>query len=178
LFAGTFVLHAQPAPVQLAAMKVAVFNSDMLTDEKTGVKKLIVVFTQINNEFKPKRDEMVAMKKKYDDIVAQLNPPSATMDQKTIQAKMDEADNIKKTLERTQQDGQRALDKRIKELTEPIYIDINTSLQTWAKARGIDMLFDLSKYEGGMMVLNNAADITQTFINDYNAKNAGVPVKP
>jgi len=53
------------------------------------------------------------------------------------------------------------------------------------KSKGYDMLLDLAKFNGSMMVLNPGIDVTRAFVADYNAKNpaavtpaATTPVKP
>lgn len=175
----TLSLRAQPGTA--AATKIAVFDSDALGDDKTGVKKLVAAFRQIETNIKPLRDEIQGLRTRYDAAVAIVNKPPPGMDQKAIAAKADEAESIKSDIERKQQDGQKALEKRTKELTDPIYQEINTELLAYAKARGFDMVFDLSKLAGIALVLNPAIDITAAFIAEYNTKHplvpAGVPVK-
>jgi Skp family chaperone for outer membrane proteins len=177
IFFAAFCVSAQTVAPATPA-KVAIFNSDMLTDEKAGVKKIVAIFQQIDTEFKSRRDQIVALKAKYDAAVGIVQHPPAGMDPKAIAAKADEAEDLKSQIEQAQQRGQRDLDKRTKELTDSVFADLATSVQAYAKARGIDVLLDVAKLSGAIMVINNAGDITPAFIADYNAKNAGVPVKP
>lgn len=161
--------------------KIATFESDALSDPRAGVKRLVAAFEQIEREFKPRRDELQALRTKYDSILKNINETQAGSDPKVLAAKADEADTIKRDIERKQQDGQKALERRTKELTDPIFQDIGTALQAFAKQRGIDVVFDLSKMAGVVMVVNSSIDITDAFIADYNASHpvvpAGVPVK-
>jgi len=172
-------LRAQPA--QVAASKIAVFDSDALGDDKTGAKKLIAAFRQLDGEFKEKGGELRALRAKYDALMKSVDDTRSTADPVVIRKKLDEAESIKLDIERKQQDGQKALEKRTKELTDPIYQEINTELMAYTKARGYDMVFDVSKLAGIAIVLNPAIDITTAFIAEYNTKHplvpTGVPVK-
>src|SRR4051812_35350277 len=104
--------------------KVAVIDTEAFTDAKGGIKRLVAAFQQIDAEFKPRRDEITQLGTKYDQIVKDLNDTKNIADPKTLQAKADQADTIKREFERKQSDGQAALDKRAKDLTGPIYDDI------------------------------------------------------
>jgi Skp family chaperone for outer membrane proteins len=168
----SFVLRAQASQT---GAKVAVIDTEAFTDEKDGIKRLVVALRQVNDEFKVARDEIVKLKTRYDAIIKTINETQRVADPKTISAQVDEAETIKKDIERKQQDGQRALEKRTNEVTGPIYQDINNALRTFAQARGLDMLFDLSKMQGVVMVVNGSVDVTTAFIAEYNAKNASVP---
>jgi Skp family chaperone for outer membrane proteins len=180
LISGTMTLCAQP-PAAAPTFKIAVFDSEMLTDEKAGIKKLVAAYKSISTEFKPRMDEIAGLKAKYETLTKQIQETQNTADPKVIRAKYDEAEILKRDIERKQQDGQQALDKRVKEMTGPIYQDIGNALQAFAKARGFDLIFDLAKFNEAIMVVNPGTDIAAAFISDYNAKNSvvptGVPVK-
>ena len=174
LISSFTALRAQPAAA-VQPLKIAVFDSDMLNDEKAGIKKLVTAFRSLEAEIKPRKDELVTLKAKYDLIVKQIQDTQKTAPAITLQAKADEAEILKRDIERKQQDGQQFLDKRMKEVTGPIYQEIGNALQAFAKQRGIDIIYDMAKLNEAMMVVNPAADITPAFITDFNAKNTGVP---
>src|SRR5436190_7021756 len=167
-------LRAQPAAAA-QPLKIAVFDSDMLNDEKAGIKKLVTAFRSLEAEIKPRKDELVTLKAKYDLIVKQIQDTQKTAPAITLQAKADEAEILKRDIERKQKDGQQFLEKRMKEVTGPIYQEIGNALQAFAKQRGIDIIYDMAKLNEAMMVVNPAVDITPAFITDFNAKNTGVP---
>ena len=174
LISSFTALRAQPAAAA-QPLKIAVFDSDMLNDEKAGIKKLVTAFRSLEAEIKPRKDELVTLKAKYDLIVKQIQDTQKTAPAITLQAKADEAEILKRDIERKQQDGQQFLDKRMKEVTGPIYQEIGNALQAFAKQRGIDIIYDMAKLNEAMMVVNPAVDITPAFITDFNAKNTGVP---
>ena len=174
LISSFTALRAQPAAAA-QPLKIAVFDSDMLNDEKAGIKKLVTAFRSLEAEIKPRKDELVTLKAKYDLIVKQIQDTQKTAPAITLQAKADEAEILKRDIERKQQDGQQFLDKRMKEVTGPIYQEIGNALQAFAKQRGIDIIYDMAKLNEAMMVVNPAVDITPAFVTDFNAKNTGVP---
>jgi Skp family chaperone for outer membrane proteins len=151
--------------------KVAIIDTDAFGDQKNGIARLISAYQTVDREFKPRRDELQAIRTRYEGIVKQINDTKGVADQKSLAALADQAETLKSDIERKQQDGQRALEKRAKELTDPIYQDINTALQTFARSRGITVIFDISKMGGVMMVVDGAVDITPAFIAEYNQRN-------
>lgn len=176
--AGRPAAGAPPAAARAAAPggpiadgKVAIIDTAAFADPKAGVTRLVRAFDVVDREFKPRRDEIVQLKTRYDQIVSDINTTKGVSDEKALQAKADQAESLKSDIERKQQDGQRAIDKRIKELTEPIYQDISTALQAYAKSRGVTVLFDASKMAGVMFVVNDTIDITEGFIAEYNQRN-------
>ena len=151
--------------------KVAIIDTESFGDPKSGIARLINAFQTVDREFKPRRDEITGIRNRYEGLVKQINDTKGVADQKSLAALADQAETLKSDIERRQQDGQRALDKRVKELTDPIYQDINTALQAFARSRGITVIFDISKMGGVMMVVDGAVDITPAFIAEYNQRN-------
>ena len=151
--------------------KFAIIDTDAFGDQKTGIARLVSAFQTVDREFKPRRDEIQTIKTRYDGIVKQINDTKGVADQRSLAGLADQAETLKSEIERKQQDGQRALDKRVKELTDPIYQDINTALQSFARQRGITVVFDISKMGGVMMIVDGAVDITPAFVAEYNQRN-------
>ena len=185
LAASAFVAaSAQTAPAQrpapagpaqgatIAEGKFAVVDTDSFTDQKQGIQRLVDAFQTVEREFKPRRDELQQLQARYDALAKQISDTQKVADQKALAALADQADTLKTDIEQKQQAGQKALDRRVKELTEPVYQDIGNALQAFARARGISVVFDISKMHGVVMLVNPAgADITDAFIADYNQRN-------
>ncbi|MGB8510084.1 MAG: OmpH family outer membrane protein [Pyrinomonadaceae bacterium] len=166
--------------VAIADGKLAIIDTRAFNDPKSGVTRLLKAFDMVDREFKPRRDEIQQLRTRYEQLLKDIDATKGVADGKALQTKADQADTLKSDIERRQQDGQKALDKRIAELTEPIYQDISTALQTYAKSRGITVLFDASKMAGAMFIVNDTLDITDAFIAEYNQRNpatasAGTP---
>ncbi|MDT5294558.1 MAG: outer membrane protein [Acidobacteriota bacterium] len=155
----------------IAEGKFAIVDTEAFTDQKQGIQRLVAAFQTVEREFKPRRDEIQTLKTRYDALVKQINDTKSVADQKALAGLADQADSLKSDIERRQQDGQKALDKRVQELTAPIYQDIGTALQAFARTRGVSVVFDVSKMQGVVMVINDAVDITDAFIAEYNQRN-------
>jgi Skp family chaperone for outer membrane proteins len=171
---------AQPRPAAavpaqggatIAEGKFAIVDTDAFNDPKDGIQRLVAAFQVVEREFKPRRDEIQQLKTRYDALVKEINDTKSVADQKALAAKADQVDSLKSDIERKQQDGQKALDKRVQELTAPVYQDIGNALQAFARARGVSVVFDVSKMQGVVMVVNDGIDITSAFIAEYNQRN-------
>ena len=176
------VAQTQPAPrpapagpatgATIAEGKFAVIDTDAFTDQKQGIQRLVAPFQTVEREFSPRRAELQQLQTRYEGLAKQIQDTQKVADQKALAALADQADTLKTDIEQKQQAGQKQLDKRVKELTEPIYQDIGNALQAFAKQRGISVVFDISKMQGVVMLVNPAGvDITDAFIADYNQRN-------
>jgi len=177
---------AAPAPtgaVTVAEGKFAIIDTETFGDQKEGIKRLVAAFQTVEREFKPRRDEIQTLRTRYEALVKEVNDTKAVAAPAALQAKADQAEQLKVEIERKQQDGQKALDKRVQELTGPVYQDIGNALQAYAKARGLSVVFDVSKMQGVVMVVDGGIDITNAFIAEYNTRNpastaAAAPATP
>ena len=156
----------------IAEGKFAVVDTDLFQDPKDGIARLVSAAATVDREFKPRRDEIVQLQTRYDALVKQAQDTAKVADPKALANLQDQAETLKNDIERKQQDGQRAIQKRWQELSGPIFTDINNALRAYAQARGISVVFDLSKMEGVVMVVNpQGIDITAGFIAEYNQRN-------
>jgi Skp family chaperone for outer membrane proteins len=155
----------------IAEGKFAIIDTDAFGDQKDGIQRLVAAFQAVEREFKPRRDEITTLKTRYDALVKEVNDTKAVADAKALQAKADQATQLETEIKRKQEDGQKALDKRVQELTAPVYQDIGNALQAYAKARGLSVIFDVSKMPGIVMVVDGGIDITNAFIAEYNQRN-------
>jgi Skp family chaperone for outer membrane proteins len=169
----------------IAEGKFAIVDTDAFQDPKEGIARLVSAAATVDREFKPRRDEIQQLQTRYDGLVKQIQDTQKVADQKALAGLADQAETLKSDIERKQQDGQRAIQKRWLELSGPIFTDINNALRAYAQARGVSVVFDLSKMEGVVMVVNpQGIDITAGFIAEYNQRNpataaaAGAPGRP
>jgi Skp family chaperone for outer membrane proteins len=156
----------------IAEGKFAIVDTDAFQDPKEGIARLVSAAAVVDREFKPRRDEIQQLQTRYEALAKQIQDTQKVADQKALTALADQAETLKNDIERKQQDGQRAIQKRWQELSGPIFTDINNALRAYAQARGISVVFDLSKMEGVVMVVNpQGIDITAGFIAEYNQRN-------
>ena len=178
---GTRPAPAQPRPtapapatsgaVTVAEGKFAIIDTEAFADTKDGIQRLVAAFQTVEREFKPRRDEITTLKTRYDALVKEIDATKAVAAAAALQTKADQASQLEIEIKRKQEDGQKALDKRVQELTGPVYQDIGNALQAYAKARGLSVVFDVSKMQGVLMVVDGGIDITSAFIAEYNQRN-------
>ncbi len=170
---------AAPASGVVPVGKVAVIDTEMFTDQKAGVARVNAAYNVIEREFKPRRDELQGLRARYDALLKEVSASAAPgADQRALAAKADEAERLKTDIERRQQDGQRNYERRWKELSDPIFIDLNKSLREYARQRDVAVVMDISKLSGAVMVVNDALNLTNAFIADYNRRNPAAGAAP
>ncbi|MDT5271319.1 MAG: hypothetical protein QOH49_3505 [Acidobacteriota bacterium] len=157
--------------VTVAEGKFAIIDTEAFGDTKEGIQRLVAAFQTVEREFKPRRDEITTLKTRYDALVKEINDTKAVAAPAALQTKADQASQLEIEIKRKQEDGQKALDKRVQDLTGPVYQDIGNALQAYAKARGLSVVFDVSKMQGVLMVVDGGIDITSAFIAEYNQRN-------
>jgi Skp family chaperone for outer membrane proteins len=160
-----------PASGVIAEGKFAIIDTEAFGDPKEGIQRLVAAFQTVEREFKPRRDELQGLQTRYASLVKEVNDTKAVADQKALATKADQATQLETEIKRKQEDGQKALDRRVQELTGPVYQDIGNALQAYAKSRGLSVVFDVSKMQGVVMVVDGGIDITNAFIAEYNQRN-------
>jgi outer membrane protein len=163
-----------PATVALPTSKMAVIYSDMFLDAKTGIAKFSVVVNKLNGEFQKVKDEINQMQSRASALEAEIgklqNAPEGTpIDQRSLQAKIDQLDQLKKDIQRKGEDAQAAYNKRRQELFSPLQDEIGRALEAFAKARGINVIIDAAQVP--LLYAADSIDITRAFITDFNSKN-------
>jgi Skp family chaperone for outer membrane proteins len=134
----------------------------------------------VNREFKPRSDELQKLRAQYEQLGKDIAATASVEDQRARNAKLEQAEALKKDIERKTQDAQSAYQKKLREVTDPVYRDISPALQAFARQRGVNVIFDVSKLGEVMFVINESVDLTRAFITDYNQRNPGTasPAKP
>ena len=138
------------APVQLPVSKMAVIYTDLFLDQKTGIAKFNSVVTKLNGEFQKTKDELTQMQTRGTTLEAEINklreaPASAPVDQRSLQAKIDQLDQLKKDIQRKGEDAQANYNRRRQELFGPLQEEIGKALEAFAKARGINVIIDAAQ---------------------------------
>lgn len=164
---------AGPASANVPLGKVAVIFSAAFQDQKQGIAKFTVLLNRLNGEFQKTQDDLNQVAKTIQalqDEITKLQGSTAPIDPKTVQAKVDQLDQMKKDYQRRGEDGQAAYQRRRQELFTPLQEDVGKALDTYAKSRGITLVIDGSQVEG-VLFAAEAIDITRAFISEYNSKN-------
>ena len=162
------------APVQLPMSKMAVIYTDLFLDQKTGIAKFNSVVTKLNSEFQKTKDELTQMQTRATTLETEINklreaPAGAPVDQRSLQAKIDQLDQLKKDIQRKGEDAQANYNRRRQELFTPLQDEIGKALEAFAKARGINVILDGTQVP--LLYAADSIDITRAFINEFNSKN-------
>jgi Skp family chaperone for outer membrane proteins len=173
--------QATPTPATqtsatVTVTKVAVIFSEAFQDPKQGIARFTATLNKLNGEFvdrQKKLDDMAARIKALPDEIANMQRQAASgtpIAPQTIQAKIDQLDQLKKQAQRETEDAQAAYEKRRQELFGPLQDEVGKALDLFAKARGITIVLDGSQVQG-ILYAAEGLDITKAFIADYNSKN-------
>jgi len=162
------------APVQLPMSKMAVIYTDLFLDQKTGIAKFNSVVTKLNSEFQKTKDELTQMQTRATTLETEINklreaPAGAPVDQRSLQAKIDQLDQLKKDIQRKGEDAQANYNRRRQELFTPLQDEIGKALEAFAKARGINVIIDAAQVP--LLYAADSIDITRAFIAEFNSKN-------
>ena len=160
--------------------KIAIVDTEAFADPKAGITRLIRAFDAVNAEFKKTSDDLQRMRAQYEQLGKDIAATQDLEKQSARNAKIEQAEALKKDIERKAQDAQSAYQKKLRETTQPIYDDISPALQAFARERGVNVIFDVSKLGQVMFVVNDTVDLTRAFIADYNLRNplGATPAKP
>lgn len=164
---------AQPA-VNLPVSKVAVINSAMFLDPKAGITKFNNLVTKLNGEFQKLKDEITQMQQRGQALEGEITklrdaPAGTPIDQRALQTKIDQLEQMKKDMQRKGEDAQLAYDRRRQELFAPLQDELGKALEAFAKARGINVIIDAAAVP--LLYAAESIDITRAFITDFNSKN-------
>jgi len=161
------------ATANVPAGKVAVIFSAAFQDPKQGIARFVVLQNKLNGEFQKTQDDLNQTAKTIQalqDEVKKLQQSAAPVDPKTVQAKVEQLDQMKKDYQRRGEDGQAAYQRRRQEIFAPLQDDVGKALDAYAKLRGITLVIDASQIDG-ILYAAETIDITRAFISDYNSKN-------
>jgi Skp family chaperone for outer membrane proteins len=165
---------AAPATVNLPNGRMAVIYTDAFLDAKTGIAKFNSLVTRLNGEFQKTKDDIQAMQTRGQALEAEINklqnaPAGTPIDQRSLQAKIDQLELLKKDIQRKGEDAQAAYTKRRQELFTPLQDDIGRALEVFAKAHGINVIIDAAQVP--LLYIADSIDITRAFITEFNSKN-------
>lgn len=165
---------AAAATVALPVSKMAVIYTDSFLDQKTGIAKFSSVVTKLNGEFQKLKDEINQMQTRAQALEAEITklreaPAGTPIDQRSLQTKIDQLDQLKKDVQRKGEDAQTAYNRRRQELFLPLQQEIGKALEAFAKARGINVIIDAAQVP--LLYAAESTDITRAFIADFNSKN-------
>ncbi|MDQ2921233.1 MAG: OmpH family outer membrane protein [Acidobacteriota bacterium] len=167
---------AAPAPAQSTAnvpeSKIALIYSDAFLDAKNGITRFTTLITNLNREFQPRQTKLQQLQERIKTLTDDVNKTQAAasvVDPKSIQAKIDQLEQLKKEFQREGEDAQAAYNKKRTEVFSPLQDDIGKALEAYAKAHNINVIIDGSQVP--LVYAADTLDITRAFITEFNSKN-------
>jgi outer membrane protein len=163
-----------PATVALPMSKMAVIDTGAFLDAKNGIFQFNTLITKLNSEFQKQKDEITQLQTRAQSLQTEINnlqsaPAGTPIDQRSLQTKVDQLEQLKKDIQRKGEDAQAAYNKRRQELFSPLQTAIGKALESFAQARGINVIIDASQVP--LLYAADSIDITRAFIAEFNSKN-------
>ncbi|MCA1630136.1 MAG: OmpH family outer membrane protein [Acidobacteria bacterium] len=155
-----------PATPPSLTGKIAIIDSGYFTDEKEGIARVVNAMKGIAAQFQPQQTELEQMKSRYDALLADIQKTSIVASPQSIATKTDQAEQLKRDMERKAQDAQAAVERRQREVMTPLQEDVFNALQAYAQARGIAVVIDMNRVP--VLVVADSVNITRDFITEYN----------
>jgi Outer membrane protein len=153
---------------------MAVIYTDLFLDPKAGIGKFNTVLTKLNGEFQKTKDDLTQIQNRAQALESEISklqsaPEGTPIDQRSLQAKIDQLEQLKKDIQRKGEDAQATYNRRRQELFTPLQDEIGKALEVFAKARGINVIIDAAQVP--LLYAADSIDITRAFITDFNSKN-------
>lgn len=169
---GTQPPATAPAQANIPDSKIALIDSAAFSDEKVGIARLVIAIKRVDTEFQPRRTELQTLQTQYEKATADYQKVAPMQPPQVNQQQAEKIDQMKRDIQRKQEDAQAAFQKRMNEVLTPISLEIGNALEVYAKARGITLVLDVANMQDGFVRwAADATDITKAFIVEFNAKN-------
>src|SRR5258707_2628194 len=151
--------------------RIALIDTTMFGDEKNGIWRYVDAAKSVEAEFKTRTDDLESIQNRINALIAEIQTlmKAPVPDQKTIQAKQQQGQNLA-TEGKTKKDRlDEDISKRYEQILAPISRQIGTALDQFAAQRGVTMTLDASKIQAAILTAVPALDLTQAFINDFHS---------
>jgi outer membrane protein len=168
-----------PAPSSSAAAipggtgaegKLAYLNTAQF---RQGVLELKAKLDTLNTEFEPKRKEVQAIEEEINKLKNQIQTQGSTVSAQVRQQWAEQGAELEKKYKRMGEDYETQGQRRLGEVSGPIYEKISNFLSGYCQQRGIVMVIEggAAQQAGVLLFASPATDITEDFIKEYNKAN-------
>jgi outer membrane protein len=182
VFAQTPTPPSRPAPTAPASAagaaaggtgadgKLAYINTAAFS---AGINELKIKIDALNADFEPKKKEVQSDEEYLNNLKNKINTQGSTVSVQVRNQWVEEATDKEKILTRKKEDYNAMGQKKVAELTQPIYDKVGKFLEGYCQQRGIVMVLDggAAQQAGILLFAAQATDITEDFIKEYNRAN-------
>jgi outer membrane protein len=153
----------------------------------TDINELKVKIDGLNAEFESKKKEVQAEEEALNNLKTKINSQGGTVSVQIRAQWVDEATDKEKSLNRKKEDYNQIGQRRLAEITQPVYDKVGKFLEGYCQQRGIVMVLEggAAQQAGILIFAAQNSDITDDFIKEYNKANpagggaaAPTPKKP
>jgi Skp family chaperone for outer membrane proteins len=164
---------ASALTVAVPDSKIALINTEMFGDEKAGIFRYVDAVKILQNEFRPRQQELQGLQTRINGLVEDIRKLRAapTVDQRAVQLKEEEGSRLQQDFTTRQQRFNEDYNKRYQDVTAPISEQIGKAMDAFANEHGITMTLDVSKLLPAMLTALPTLDVTEAFIAEFNRKN-------
>src|SRR3984957_6639143 len=151
--------QAIPAKIALVAFEQAVFATN---EGQRSVQ-------QIQDKYKPKKDQIDTLSKEVDSLKNQLQSAPATLSDEERATRLRNIDTKEKELNRNAEDAQTAYNAALQEAYVKVAAKVSVTLKDYVSKNGFTLLLDVSGQQSNVMWANQSTDVTQATVTPYNA---------
>src|SRR5262249_33411533 len=150
---------------KLAYINTAKFSTD--------IGELKAKIDALNREFESKKNEVQSEDDALTNLKNKINTQGSTVSLQVRNQWVDEATEKEKILTRKKEDYSLSGQRRLQEVTQPIYDKVGKFLENYCQQRGIVMVLEggAAQQAGILLFAAQATDITDDFIKEYNKAN-------
>lgn len=171
---GVLAFPAFTSAQTAAPTKVAIIDSAMFADEKTGITKFVTAMKSVESQFTATRTELSGMNTRLTNLTKEVETlrNSPAVNQASLQKKIQEAQDLDRDIRRKTEDAQGLYSVKQRDATQPIQQAMYVAMQEFAKTRGYAVIFDVAKDEKGLLLVigDQSVNVTRDFITFFNAR--------
>ncbi len=152
--------------------KVAYVNTAMF---RQGINELKARLDVVFAEFDPKKKEIQSLEEELNNLKNRVQTQGSTVSPQVRNQWAEEAADKEKTLKRKAEDYEQMGQKRVAEVSQPVYEKIGKILEGYCQQRGIVLVMEggAAQQAGVLIYAAPATDITNDFMAEYNKANPG-----
>jgi outer membrane protein len=137
------------------------------------ISELKVKLDAFNTELDPKRKAVQAEEEALNNLKNKINTQGATVSAQVRNQWVEEASDKEKALNRKKEDYNMLGQRRLAELSQPVFDKVTKFLDAYCQQRGIVMVLEVgAAHQAGILIFaSQGTDITEDFIKEYNKAN-------
>jgi Skp family chaperone for outer membrane proteins len=154
-----------PGPVA-AAGPIGVIDSSMFSHDKEGILRVVAAMNQVEQKFEPLRKEINSMRERLVAMQSDITKKAPTQAPSVTAQQTEAARQLDLQVKRKAEDAQSDFQKQLNAALNPLQIDINNAINTYAQSKGIMVIIDSARVP--IIYVHQSVDITKDFIAEYN----------